>query len=273
MTCAFRKHNFLPGFIFIFMLCFTGLLGQEQMPKGNIEGFVYDQDGTTPLEGAIVRFSNVSTGAVYESLISDKSGAFKIEGIERGVYIFGVVTEQGEFNSLDPIGVTIQENETAMISISLIPYEGEIASSIMGFPEEKEIKGEVLVGRIIKFYPATLSAEVYIFKDRMQYRDRIHVKAPEAEKIKVEEIKAEEIKAEEEVTDFYQEAYNLRVNGTRVKKVPVGQIVSLPLKDRVEIGDLVYVVRRKRLLPLLLIPVGLGTIIVIPQSAEEPPKK
>ena len=260
MTCAFRKHNFFPGFIFIFMLCFTGLLGQE-MPKGNIEGFVYDQDGITPLEGAIVRFSNVSTGAIYESTISDKSGAFKIEGIERGVYVFGVVTQQGEFNSLDPIGVTIQENETARISISLIPYEGEIASTIMGFPEEKEIKGEVLVGRVIKFYPATLSAEVYIFKERMQYRDRIHVKAPEAEKIK----------AEEEVTDFYQEAYNLRVNGTRVKKVPVGQIVSLPLKETVEVGDLVYVVRRKRLLPLLLIPVGLGTIIVIPQSPEEPP--
>ena len=267
MICAFRKHNFFPGFIFILMLCITGLMGQEPMPKGNIEGFVYDQDGTTPLEGAIVRFSNVSTGTVYESTLSDKSGAFKIEGIERGVYVFGVVTELGEFNSLDPIGVTIQENETANISISLIPYEGAIASSIIGFPEEKEIKGEVLVGRVIKYYPAALSAEVFIFKDRMQYRDRIHVKAPEAEKIEAEKIKAEE------VTDFYQEAYNLRVNGSRVKKVPAGQIVSLPLKDTVEVGDLVYVVRRKRLLPLLLIPVGLGTIIVIPQSPEEATKK
>ncbi len=267
MTFMFRKRNFFPGFILIFMLCFAGLFGQE-MPKGNIEGFVYDQDGVTPLEGAIVRFSNVSTGAIYESTLSDKSGAFRIEGIERGVYVFGVVTAQGEFNSLDPIGVTIQENETANISISLIPYEGEIASSIIGFPEEKEIKGEVLVGRVIKFYPAALSAEVYIFKDRMQYRDRIHVKAPEAEKIK-----AEEIKPEQELTDFYQEAYNLRINGTRVKKVPAGQIVSLPMKETVEVGDLVYVVRRKRLLPLLLIPVGLGTIIIIPPSAEEPSKR
>jgi len=158
--------------------------------------------------------------------------------------------------------VTIQENETAVISISLIPYEGKIASTIMGFPEEKEIKGEVLVGRVLQFFPATFIADVFIFKEKLQYRDRIHLKAPEAE----------EVKAEEE-TDFYQEAYNLRVNGTRVKKVPAGYVVSLPLKNKVDIGDLVYVVRRKRLLPLLLIPVGVGTIIIIPASAQEPSKK
>jgi hypothetical protein len=263
MTWTFRKRYLVPGFILIFMLCFSGLWGEEKMPQGNIEGFIYDKDGTTPLEGAIVRFSNVSTGAVYESLKSDMSGAFRIEGIERGVYLFGVITEQGEFNSIEPIGVTIQENETAKLSLSLIPYEGKIASSIMGFPEEKEIKGEVLVGRVVKFYPAALTADVFIFKEKLQYRDRIHVKAPEVEKVK----------AEEEVSDFYQEAYNLRVNGSRVKKVPPGYVVSIPLKERVDIGDLVYVVRRKRLLPLLLIPVGIGTSIIIPASPATPEKK
>jgi len=233
------------------------------MPKGNIEGFVYDEDGITPLEGAIVRFSNVSTGAVYESTISDNSGAFRIEGVERGVYIFGVITAQGEFNSIDPIGLTISENETVRISVSLIPYEGEVASAIMGIPEGKEIKGEVLVGRVVKFYPETFEAEVLIFNDKIRYRDRIHVKGPEEEKIEAE--------AEVEITDFYQEAYELRINGSRVKKVPAVQVVTLSLQNQVDIGDLVYVVRRKRLLPL---PIGIGIIIPPePLSDFEPPRK
>jgi hypothetical protein len=41
------------------------------------------------------------------------------------------------------------------------------------------------------------------------------------------------------------------------------------LKNNVEVGDLLYVVRRKRLLPLFIIPIGIASIIVSPESPGE----
>jgi len=113
---------------FIFLLtCFYGFVRGENIVKantanGNIIGFVYAQDGTTPLNGAVVKFLNISTNSVYESSQSDTNGIFKINGIETGLYIFGVITPQGDFILDDLVGVRVQKNETAKLSISLTPY-------------------------------------------------------------------------------------------------------------------------------------------------------
>lgn len=98
-------------------------LKAREAGKGNLIGFVFEKDGTTPVEGAVVKLKNVSTGTVYESSNSDKLGIFKTEGIEEGLYIVGISTKKGEFNVVNLIG--IKTDETAKVSFALKPDQGE----------------------------------------------------------------------------------------------------------------------------------------------------
>ena len=131
---AYLSFSVVAIFLFI---CSSVFLRCESTGKGNIIGFVYDKDGTTPLDGAIVKFLNVATDAVYESSTSDNNGLFKVIGIENGIYIFGVLTPQGDFMLDDLIGVKVQEHETAKLSISLMPME-EITSAEQRVPAKVE---------------------------------------------------------------------------------------------------------------------------------------
>ncbi len=97
------------------------LIAQE-VCKGNLIGFVFEKDGTTPIEGAVVKLKNVSTGKVYESSRSDKLGILKTEGVEEGLYIVGIITKNGNFNVGNLIG--IKADETAKVSFALKP-EGQ----------------------------------------------------------------------------------------------------------------------------------------------------
>jgi hypothetical protein len=106
-------------FTFSFPLC----LNAQKAGKGNLIGFVFEKDGITPVEGAIVKLRNVSTGKVYESSQSDKLGILKTEGIEEGLYIVGISTKEGNFNGVNLIG--IKAAETAKVSFSLRPEEQE----------------------------------------------------------------------------------------------------------------------------------------------------
>jgi len=89
----------------------------QKVGKGNLIGFVFEKDGTTPVEGAVVKLKNVSTGIVYESSQSDRLGILKKEGIEEGLYIVGISTKEGNFNVANLIG--IKAAETAKVSFAL----------------------------------------------------------------------------------------------------------------------------------------------------------
>jgi hypothetical protein len=125
MSQEIKKPTYLSiSLIVLFLLICSPLsLRCEKGGEGNIIGFVYDKDGTTPLDGAIVKFLNVATDAVYESSETDSNGLFKVVGVANGIYIFGVLTPRGDFVLDDLIGVKIQEHETAKLSISLMPAE------------------------------------------------------------------------------------------------------------------------------------------------------
>ena len=92
-------------------------LTAQKAGKGNLIGFVFEKDGITPVEGAVVKLKNVSTGAVYESSQSDKLGILKTEGIDEGLYIVGISTKEGNFNVGNLIG--IKTAETAKVSFAL----------------------------------------------------------------------------------------------------------------------------------------------------------
>lgn len=227
---------------FAFLLFYSPyILNSEEAAKGNIIGFVYEKEGTTPLEGAVVIIKNISSGVIYESSKSDRYGVFKIMGLENGVYICGVATPEGSFNLDDLVGVGIRNNETAKMSISLAPYEQQVASTIDEVYQEQSIAGEALIGRVVDYNPEEKLAEVFIMKGLVAVKNKIHVKG--------------------EITDFYQKLKVLKLNGSSVKKLIAGQTGSLGMTKSVEKGDLVYLVCKKGFLPFFLGPLGTAAII------------
>lgn len=114
-------------------------LGAKEIGKGNIIGFVFQKDGTTPVEGAVVKLRNVATGTGYESTQSDKLGIFKVEDVAEGLYLVGVSTEEGDFNVSNLIGII--SNETAKVSFALKNSQGS-----------EEAKPESKPGGLAKFF-------------------------------------------------------------------------------------------------------------------------
>lgn len=217
------------------------ILKSTEAVKGNLIGFVYEKDGTTPLEGAVVKIKNISTGIIYESIKSDRYGVFKIMGLENGIYICGVATPEGNFNLDGLVGVGIRNSETAKMSISLARYEPPVASTINEVYQEQSIAGEALIGRVVDYNPEEKLAEVFIIKGLLARNNKIHIKG--------------------EITDFYQKLKVLQLNGSSVKKLIAGQTGFLGMTKSVEKGDLVYLVCKRGFLPLFLAPLGKAIII------------
>ena len=213
----------------------------EVSAKGNILGFIYDKDGTTPLEGAIIVAKNLGTGTIYESTKSDKLGIFKLPGIEKGIYIYGVKTDQGEFNANSPMGVRVDANETAKMSISVCPLEKDVSSAMSAIHEEQKATGEALVGRVVNYYPEKGLSDIYVIRGYLEEGQRIHVKSSS--------------------TDFYQDVKSIKSEGISPKRIFSGETGVLLLKNRVLAGDGVFLVSKRRISPLFLAPLGVATII------------
>ena len=120
MLKAIRSKTASLLLIFSSFLFYTPhLLNAEAVGKGNLIGFVYDKDEITPLEGAIFKLKNISSGVIYKSNKTDKLGAFKIEGIDEGLYVASISLKEGDFNVKGLTG--IKAGETAKIFIALKP--------------------------------------------------------------------------------------------------------------------------------------------------------
>jgi len=118
MRKSLKLKSVFSLLIFSFLMFYSPyLINGKAVGKGNLIGFVYDKDGTTPLEGAIVKLKNVSMGSIYESSKTDKIGVFKLEGIDEGLYVVGISSKEGYFNVESFIG--IRANETAKVSFAL----------------------------------------------------------------------------------------------------------------------------------------------------------
>lgn len=113
----------------IFLFYCPRLLISQNTQNGNLYGFVFDEDETTPLEGVVVIVKNIATSKIYQSEKTNRFGVFKIEGLEPGIYIFGVTTPGGNFecNKL----IAVERNGNAKLSMALCPTkEEEIISDV-----------------------------------------------------------------------------------------------------------------------------------------------
>ena len=228
------------GLVFSLVFFLTSPVQPAQISgQGNLLGFVYDKDGSTPVAGATVLVKNVTTGTVHESVKSDRLGIFKFEGLTPGIYALGVSSGAGDYNSQDLVGVA--PNETAKLSIVLNPYDNQVAQAAQAVARNQKEKGESFVGRIVKFIPQSKEAEVFVEQGLLQAGDRIRVKGG--------------------TTDFYQDARLLRIDGVKASRIISGQHGVLPVVKACVPGDRVYIVCRRGVPPFFLAPLGLAAIV------------
>ena len=81
-----KKTACVFGLSIVLLFALSSLLKSETPTKGNVLGFIYGSDGATPIEGAILKVVNISTGSVYESTISNNNGELTISEVETGIY-------------------------------------------------------------------------------------------------------------------------------------------------------------------------------------------
>ncbi len=150
MTAIYRSKSLAVVLVVSFIFLYSAYdLKAKETGTGNMIGFVFQKDGTTPVEGAVVKLRNVATGAGYESTKSDKLGVFKVESVEEGLYLVGVSAEEGDFNVNNLIG--IRSNETAKVSLALRPAE-----------EVQETKKKDKPGGLAKFFLSPVGIAIVV---------------------------------------------------------------------------------------------------------------
>jgi hypothetical protein len=210
--------------------------------KGGLVGFVFEQDGTTPVAGAVVAVRNVTTGTVRQSDKSDGQGVFRFPNLEAGIYALGVSSGQGDFNAADVVGVA--PNETAKVTVTLSAFEPAVASAAQQVAKDQKEKGESWIGRVIAYNPAAKQAEISIERGLLQVGDKIHVlTAPRGQG-----------------TDFFQEARVLMVSTASVKRILVGQRGLISLEKPALPNDDVYVSCKRGVPPFFLLPLGVALV-------------
>jgi len=235
-----RSKNTAVFLIFSFLLFFSpSLILSQDVQQGQVAGNVFDKDGTTPLAGAVVIIRDVASGNLYQSSPTDANGSFKIENVAKGVYVFGVKTDTGEFNSDNMFGV--EAGKTSKLSISLELFDAKNLAAAHDLYKDQIEKGESLVGKIIGYSRSIKMTEVYMLRGFMQTDDRLHIQG--------------------EKTDFNQNLRVMKLEGNDIIRAYAGQTVMMKVEYDVVTGDLVYVKCKKSSVPFFLIPIGIAAIV------------
>ncbi len=132
------KGLFRLGILFMVLVsaCFflyfpNAAQAQEQAATGTLAGFIYGADQRAVVQDAIVKIRRIEDGKEYQSPPTDEYGFFRMEGIEEGRYVLGVVSGEEDFNF--DYSVLIKADEAAFLSLGL---NRGIAPALDEAPEE-----------------------------------------------------------------------------------------------------------------------------------------
>lgn len=108
------------GVLFI-MLCFGFMIFSvsnfAQPANGNLMGFVYGEDGKSPLPGAIVLLKGANTDKVYQSVPTGKTGNYRIANIDAGTYVVGLKVNEDTFNVDSYVKVAGGKTDTLSLAL------------------------------------------------------------------------------------------------------------------------------------------------------------
>jgi hypothetical protein len=224
----------------VFLFQFSGLLGSQTLDRGNLIGYIFDRDGTTPMVGAVAKLKNITSGSIYVSPETDRAGLFRIQGLGKGIYTYGITTPRGDFNSNELIGILA--NETTKVSISLNTYDTVVQSAVQEVLRgQAEPAGESRIGRVLTYNPAKKEALVFVEKGILQVDDSVHVLGI--------------------ATNFTQDVPGLMIGSTAVKRALAGQETWMKTTRAAMQDDIVYVTCKRGVVPFFLTPCGIAWVI------------
>jgi hypothetical protein len=118
------KEFFRFGIFFMVLVsaCFflyfpNAVQAQEHSSTGTLAGFIYGANPRAVVPDAIVKIRCIEDGKEYQSPPTDEYGFFRMEGIEEGRYVLGVVSGEEDFNF--DYSVLIKADEAAFLSLGL----------------------------------------------------------------------------------------------------------------------------------------------------------
>lgn len=82
----------------IVVLILIGVTIPSATITGKLQGFVYGDDGRKPLANAQVFIREKNSKIIYQSMPTEKNGAYKIENIIPGVYSVGIKYDNKDYN-------------------------------------------------------------------------------------------------------------------------------------------------------------------------------
>jgi len=117
----------------LFSLATFPYLGIAQENMGNLRGFVYGDDGKSPLKDAMVLIRNLTSLETYKSEKTNKKGFYEIKDIPPGSYAVGIQHENKDFN----VNVTLEIKPKKQMACFTLPTEGEKPSYMIRCKEKK----------------------------------------------------------------------------------------------------------------------------------------
>ena len=115
-----RYPFWLVGLVFLLILPCLSL--NRIRPHTDLRGYVFEKDGTSPVEQATVYVKRLPDGEPLTSIPSDRTGMFEILGLEEGIYELGVKTSLGNFNTRKVLGIRALADEYAKMYLALSPF-------------------------------------------------------------------------------------------------------------------------------------------------------
>ncbi len=128
LTRKVFKSPCLVGFIlasFALLMVPKEGLAVTRMPdhSGALTGFIYASDMKTPVNKAVVKLRNVSSGKEFFSTPTDENGAYRLNELEEGNYVIGISAPDGDYNF--GYMVRIKAGEVGKLNLAL--KKGEIS--------------------------------------------------------------------------------------------------------------------------------------------------
>ena len=119
------------------IVCFSFLIFPEfnfaKKSCGHLMGFVYSEDGKSPLENAIVLLKGVETNKIYQSLPTGKTGDYRISEVDAGIYVVGLMVCEKTYNVAGYVEVAEARTDTLSLSLQSPLGLGEASLKEEGF--------------------------------------------------------------------------------------------------------------------------------------------
>lgn len=121
-------------FALLLSATFVGIADETkptEVSKGELKGFVFDENATQPLEYATISLVSKESGQIVDGTITDKTGFFKLKNVDFGLYKIEITFIGYNTQTFDNILVERTNREIDLGQVILQPAVEEIGEAVV----------------------------------------------------------------------------------------------------------------------------------------------